>query len=1722
MKRYNYKILFSLLILLAGLYTSYSQTSPVTVSTLPGYPSSLYLPDYYSAGSNKLKANLMLNDFNEPSRNVYLRITIESQGIRISTKAEYIPTGPITLYPGVLMSLSGDDLEPYLNYNNIILEGIEYNTLISNGGKLPEGFYSICIEAIDYETHLQISSLGCTTINLAQNEPPKLIAPNEGEMIAPSASQNINFQWVNPAPVDPSNVYYLFTLYELIKPDADPKLAIANNQALVIHQEEVSTTMFNYNSSHPLLEVGKTYIYTVQAVTMDGKELFKNNGISEPSYFYFGYPGNGKIQLLDPENNSALELVQERIFSWSAPDNLLAGQSYYYDIKIAMTDSTRTYEEVLEDSVLVYSKATTVVNGKKNYFQKVNAYFESGKSFVWQVKAYTGEQEIAKSDIYTFGGPPCILDFIAADEYVQVTFTDGCDLSDLTGTGTVKLFPDMEPQPVYFNHVSIVRDGVQYYLKNGAVWGDLSEMESLKMAPKYERNGKVLFDPDSLKITRYDFNVKGRAVWDFPHAADQQEAPVISSKSSWLIYEDDKIFGDLPFEDSTGFDLLDPMNFRIDFTEGSKFTIFGNRTYSIDFYGNITLPTSVTTLDGDTVVFPFVEHNQVFNIKSDPEIDYQSVLVANKTELTLKPTGFTLDLDNNASGGYFSGSPEWRGLLIDKGQYAFNGDYKFSKQFVCDGPNVIDYDFNNVASEYAYVQYDGLYVFSDIDFGENNQLYFNTFPTKLNNFHIDVAHSYTNEGKVNGGISIPLLGDDLFPFTCNLNHFGFQPGFLDEDLEGKQFVYNKGSKENELLITFNKGYFADNERLENTITVEWPYLDITYSNLPMFRIWGNYDIGFGSPGGSYTLANQLQTRIKGFEITIDGIGAGRQGNAYAIGTTANIVMAEDASGEDGPTKINFYSIYESATIDENLIYTGAGEYENTDQSSNNAYVASETGVGQAVEGAATIGDMEAYMERLQQDMETAEAEAQALIPKKPIGKAEPSDNLKEDLASYIPTGDSSDILDSPVDALTYQDLIKLIDFIVPFLKEDQQAKIIEFKELLVTFSPEEIEAFLSKFSDIRGLLNNMIKGQIGSQVAKYTKPLKDKVDGLNSKIEAGIMNGTDSLVNVLEKGIDIPINGFVDLAINTVNASPIENKTPLLETINKVSTSVRKSLKTELRRSVEASVNKNIVVEATGIVDTILYTGTIMYLTESLAENAANLITNPDFTFADLDIDFDGMVENNVHMLESKITFDYFSDRISNTIDDIICGFDWDNVKDTILSDLIGGSVEAFIEDKITDAVTDAFGETAGGIVGGLAQNVSMDFSNLGQKLKDGDLSGIIKFDPSYIVIITPVADISGYVKFTNDDPIWGDSFQAKLNAKIKKPVKLNGFVQFINGSKPVVDVSGMTDEEKRNIETYKFWFIEAGLHGFFIPLTPVPVAMTGFEGKVYHHMVQQPNGDSYLPSDSVRFGIGARVFMADAASKGKIAAFDVGLELELVSGGFNITMDGNAYIANASVSFGGGTNDAGKEKKEMTLSRTLVLANGFMHYNSIEKHFLATMSVELNTSPLLCAGGSMVIDISKDWWRFAIGTREDPIKVSPLCKIDIFKGWFDINKTGLDVGLMTNIDIDVKSPWINIGIAKFRGWAYFYFDFEAELVIFWQPKFGVQKGRVYIDIGAGVGIDWKTFLKSGSFTIAAVNLGGELEFATIPEAYLKGEVHGSVTVLGIKAGMSMNAEINF
>ena len=80
--------------------------------------------EYYSFGSQALTAQLTLNDLQQDSWDVRLKVTIEGEGIRISTKQNFRPLNKITLIKGLTQIVEGDGFAEYVSVNNVDLEGI--------------------------------------------------------------------------------------------------------------------------------------------------------------------------------------------------------------------------------------------------------------------------------------------------------------------------------------------------------------------------------------------------------------------------------------------------------------------------------------------------------------------------------------------------------------------------------------------------------------------------------------------------------------------------------------------------------------------------------------------------------------------------------------------------------------------------------------------------------------------------------------------------------------------------------------------------------------------------------------------------------------------------------------------------------------------------------------------------------------------------------------------------------------------------------------------------------------------------------------------------------------------------------------------------------------------------------------------------------------------------------------------------------------------------------------------------------------------------------------------------------------------------------------------------------------------------------------------------------------------------------------------------------------
>src|SRR5690606_19312914 len=146
-------------------------------------------------------------------------------------------------------------------------------------------------------------------------------------------------------------------------------------------------------------------------------------------------------------------------------------------------------------------------------------------------------------------------------------------------------------------------------------------------------------------------------------------------------------------------------------------------------------------------------------------------------------------------------------------------------------------------------------------------------------------------------------------YYIDLDDFGFGEGYLVNGLAGTTFTFNaSGSFEQRVVMTIRRALFRGRNRLEMDLDAKWPHFGLELMNLQRFCAWGNNNIGFDIPNGKFELNYQAKGKSGYYDITVDQVGCGRNGNVYAFGASAKINLDEDISGDNGPPVVNAYSI----------------------------------------------------------------------------------------------------------------------------------------------------------------------------------------------------------------------------------------------------------------------------------------------------------------------------------------------------------------------------------------------------------------------------------------------------------------------------------------------------------------------------------------------------------------------------------------------------------------------------------------------------------------------------------------------------------------------------------------------------------------------------------------------------------------------------------------------
>ncbi len=277
-----------------------AQTYPVTSivnlnsGTLP------YLEDFIRENPMQLTHTLILNDDDFENIDVGLRIRIFGEGINIYTDPEYIGS-LVSLSFNVPKTLTGFDLSDYFNPDNLIFQGITKEQFLQ-GGKMPEGFYNICIEAVDpfrFDENA-VSNLSCAPAVLEVHKPPTLVSLIGEQIFLPSP--NYYFDWIDNH--IGFNANYNLLIYE-------KALGMTNDEVLdfispIVIELDQNSDQYLYSAIDPYLYPNQKYLVRVQAFDPLGQESFENNGFSNVEQFFLA-----EDCLLDADNDGVCDDIDK-------------------------------------------------------------------------------------------------------------------------------------------------------------------------------------------------------------------------------------------------------------------------------------------------------------------------------------------------------------------------------------------------------------------------------------------------------------------------------------------------------------------------------------------------------------------------------------------------------------------------------------------------------------------------------------------------------------------------------------------------------------------------------------------------------------------------------------------------------------------------------------------------------------------------------------------------------------------------------------------------------------------------------------------------------------------------------------------------------------------------------------------------------------------------------------------------------------------------------------------------------------------------------------------------------------------------------------------------------------------------------------------------------------------------------------------------------------------
>ncbi len=1744
---------------------------PVTTNFSITPPYSVYLSNNVVSGFERFKVNLVFNDFNEPSTDVRLKITISNNQVFLETPENYRPN-PINLFPGS-NEIGGNILTPYLNYNNLNASGINKQDLLQSGS-LPEGFYTICIEALDYNTGLALAAPACGSALFVKNNPPISIYPACGSTVPARSSQNILFQW-QPYASLAIQTNYEITLVQ-VPEQINPNDAINSANTPLLDDELSLGTSFYYGPEQIQLEIGETYAYRIKASDANGVSIFENDGLNEVCWFNYGVDlKGGNIPLAKPKDKSFVA-IGTPIFKWQGPDNAPMGEPINYSVKIVEQQVNQSGTDAIAYNTPFYEETFEEIPHAFGYEFALEKPLEEGKQYAWEVSAIVYETPIAKSAVRTFTAGTASI--YAGDHIIAISDITNPDLKNYTGQGKLKIFEDTAEYLVDFNALNIKNVAGKMVLEGGEILYPFRN-KTINLI----ENGNpsdLKFSVKQARLNKSGLELQGYIKNEFSlDQANGDTSFVLQTKDQWVDFNSYKLNGQVLLGENIDLDIAE--NIKLKVLENAAYVISDNEV-SVEMSGQAITKDYITNFT-KADQFEYITEN----ILNTPySVGYYK-------SITIAPKNAIIDFSSKKSPGQFVTQNDWKGVYFESFKINHQKDVEFGGKLSYN--KLIQPEFNSNAT--GWIDGEGLNCSAETNYqgiGKYDVNYTECHGT-LTKLKLEIVKDEIKDSYILGYAITQIKGETIkeenkYTFKVPISNKQEDEAYLDLEsiycngheakldrtttyikFEDGKYVFDGGTasvkvfKEgDELYVGECRSVALENHDQMNSGTVRGT-LKEKYIELD------NEDQGYTEfIPGFFRLYNARGLELHGrvwwsFPIAIK--------DSSAIASSKTVWF--DFNNKKITGKVEWYShINKTYELVDPLDYTVKldGNY--------CYYDIKDSKVKLNFGGSIFLPEKIKTADGRRMELRFRNADKVTYI--------KTDQSVLTGLSNTFRPADQTDISITPqiceayfADDSPLKDNIKGVKLTTYALnlgeKLDSKGRFV-FSHQGHAINPQfPSEDEKTKMESTLYLTASGFQGNV-----TYKNLKERELNNRRMRLHEFLTWFTDLSVtfedNIVSEGV---ANGYIPLRV--MNNKPIRYQVPLT----------------------------NYGFQPASLIDLDDGSGMIVYDEDKTYRNSTLTIKKGEFKSTDklrttIDLDFDeyGLKVRNMP------GFDIWSDGEVGFYDQRDQQADLEEPIDGKLLDLFDLTIDRITASRINNVYRIGFNAIIN-----MAENLSGYYLEVGpsgaKEIKNGptrisvvSLSGN---DPKFtsergfsrmgvnfdVILAQAAAEGQFYV----NDPEWGTCFKAYGLLGMMLPVDFYANAKFILGKK----------------DGYSYWFAQAGLDvetptgtatGDIGPTQKIknkyankmnkekgakpvkkvkeflqgkvvkneltrlgipfgPMRILGGEIRVYHHMrhdfgnaimnerysIDQNTENvgpditnaAYIPDGGVEGGAYLRLTMVDGYTMGFDHLIEGAIEVNGLQGGINeVAMDIKWGIKNYYLpAFGYISTLRGKGK---------------FYYNRPDRRFFTSLQLESGT-PNLCVDAIGVFTSDPYGFRLTLGSFERRILVKPGCFGFSPTGWLDVTQNYFELGLGIDLGAYFYAPWIDIGIVKVKPYAYAYLAGGGAGKAVFSPGFNIPTLYFWADASAGISckykypdiplppVCWFTCTRrswkcagccswgtdcnypkitgaSGTWSLASARLTGNLGLRKLdssPEMF--GTLNGYVTVVG--QGVSFGLEVD-